>query len=125
MKKRIHHFIALAFLLFTSIHTGQAQDQTGKPKMSAEQRTDKRVVAMRKKLNLSDEQVAKMKPLILAQEKIRESNMKEARESHQKMMSEMEKILSPEQMDKFKALQQERKDERKELRKKERKQHQE
>ena len=121
MKKGIIRLVTLALMFSVTILKTQAQDETQKPKMTAEQRTDKRLKGMTKKLSLSKEQVAQMKPLILAQENIRESHMKEVKESHQKMMGEMEKILSPEQMAQFKKLQEQRKEKRKEHIQKERK----
>ena len=110
MKRKISHFLVLciAFTCLTGIVAAQDKEKQT-PKLTAEQRTEKRVTHLKEKLNLTTEQAAKVKNLILAQEKIRESNREELKDSHQKMMGEMEKILTPQQMENLKALQEKQK----------------
>ncbi len=111
MKSRIIQFVALCFILTNITVNAMAQDQEKqKPKLTAEQRADMRVSHLKEKLNLTPEQSSKMRELLLAQEKIREADIKEVKESRQKMIGEMENILTPQQMAKFKELQEKQKE---------------
>jgi Spy/CpxP family protein refolding chaperone len=110
MKKRIIYLVSLCLILTAVAITANGQEVTHQqPKMTPEQRTDRRMEMIKKNLSLTDAQVPKMKELILAQEKLRETNKNEVKDGHKKMVSEMQKILTPEQMAKYKELQQQQK----------------
>ncbi len=118
MKKRIVRLITLFVAIACIAIKVNAQDADAKKmKMTPEQRTDKRVEGMKKRLNLTDAQIPKMRELILAQEKNNEADMKEKQESRKKMIDEMQKILTPEQMAKFKENQEKRMEKKKEMHK--------
>lgn len=81
-----------------------------KPRRSPEERTEKIVEKMKTDLSLSNDQVSKLKPIILKREHQREewrAKMSTEKESHKKMARETEedfkKILTPEQMEKLKS----------------------
>lgn len=90
---------------------------------SAEERTEKIIGKMKVDLMLSDDQAAKLKPVILKREQQRDAmraKMEDDREHHKQMSretdEELKKILSPEQMDKLKQQRKEMHDKRMERR---------
>jgi len=78
-------------------------------KMTPDQRIEMKVNKMKQQLNLSDDQVAKIKPLLQAEVTARQSGDKQAmKDNHTKMMAEMGKILTPDQLTKYKAMAEQR-----------------
>jgi len=110
MKRRISRFIVLSLALTCILLRVSAQDANQKPTMTPEQRIEKRVSALQKKLTLTDAQASQVKQLFEAQEKIKEDDKKDAKASHQNMIDQMGKILTPDQMAKFKEMQEQRMD---------------
>ena len=91
-------------------NAGQPVGNGQHPKMTAEERVQMRVNKMKENLNLSNEQAFKVQQLFVEQEKVRtanQANNAEARTNErEKMMDELSKILTPEQMTKFKEMRQ-------------------
>lgn len=103
MKKII---LTFAIVVITTISLF-AQEKT--PARSPEEHTEKIVAKMKTDLALSDEQVNKLKPVILKREQQRQelrSTMGDVRERHKLMAKEAEEdfknILTPDQMEKLK-----------------------
>jgi len=104
MKKII---LTLAVLVMTTISINAQESK--EPRKSPEERTEKIVTKMKTDLALSDDQVTKLKPIILKREQKRDalrSTMSDAKDRHKEMAKETEddlkNILSPEQMEKLK-----------------------
>lgn len=111
MKKII---LAFAVMMITTISMF-GQTQTAKqPQRSPEERTEKMIAKMKTDLALSDEQISKLKPLILKREQQRKEThekMDNAKDDVRKAMKESEeeikKILTPEQYEKLKQMRKE------------------
>lgn len=109
--------LAFAVIMITSISMfGQAQAAKQSSK-SPEERTEKIVAKMKTDLALSDDQISKLKPLILKREQQRKEiheKMDDAKDDAKKAMKESEeefkKILSPEQYEKLKQMRKEMRD---------------
>ncbi len=108
--------VASAFLFSLFTLNLSAQDQEKRKELTPEQRTEHRLERMKKDLSLTDEQSAKAKEVILAQEKARNTENKQMRESHKKLNDDLDKILTPEQREKREAMMKERRDKMKEQR---------
>ncbi len=105
MKNQVSKFIALCAIVCGFAVTANAQEAGGNAKpatMTPEQRSEMRLNRLKTSLNLTDEQVPKVKALLDAETAARSSNDKQAmKDSHEKMTSEMSKILTPEQLTKY------------------------
>lgn len=84
----------------------QVQDSKTGNAMTPEQKVEMRVKRLTEKLNLTEDQQKKLKELFTAQDKsMRDgANRDERRESRQKMMDDLNKILTPEQQAKMKEM---------------------
>ncbi|HET6225351.1 MAG TPA: hypothetical protein VFF27_03665 [Bacteroidia bacterium] len=109
--KRI--ILAFAVIMITAI-TMVGQTQAAKPQKSPEERTEKIIAKMKTDLSLSDDQVSKLKPLILKREQQRKEmheKMDDAKVDAKKAMKDSEeefkKILTPEQYEKLKQIRKE------------------
>lgn len=112
MKSIIHWLIAANCVLICHLAASfsasaqqahQANSQSAK--MTPEQRVDMRLSKMKQNLNLSDEQVSKVKQLLLQEQnklKANKGNKEAMKAEHAYLMEELAKILTPEQMTKFK-----------------------
>lgn len=99
-------FVGLLAIGVQQVSAQEAQPQ-GKGKMTPEQRIDMRVNKMKQNLNLSDDQVVKMKQLLTQKQSERSAssgNQQATTEERKNMMNEMAKILTPEQMAKMKEM---------------------
>ena len=105
---------ALVFSLFTL--NLSAQNQEKRKELTPEQRTEHRLERMKKDLSLTDEQSAKAKEIVLAQEKARDAENKKMRENHKKLNDDLDKILTPEQREKREVMMKERREKMKEQR---------
>lgn len=104
MKKIILTF-AVVVIATISIFAQENRERRKSP----EERTERIVTRMKTDLALSDDQVSKLKPVILKREQQRDelrSKMSDARDQHRQMAKESEEdfknILTPEQMEKLK-----------------------
>ena len=87
-----------------------SQDEQGKHRqLTSEQRVELRIKHLAEKLSLSDDQVKKVKEVFTAAEKSRMGNHDERTESRKKIQEEMEKILTPDQLAKWKEIQEQQK----------------
>lgn len=116
MSKKSVVLIASVFLLSLFTLNLSAQDQEKRKQLTPEQRTEHRLERMKKDLSLTDEQSAKAKEVIIAQEKARDVENKQLRESHKKLSDDLDKILTPEQREKREAMMKERREKMKEER---------
>ena len=116
MSKKSVVLIASVFLLSFFTLNLSAQDQEKRKQLTPEQRTEHRLERMKKDLSLTDEQSAKAKEVIIAQEKARDVENKQLRESHKKLSDDLDKILTPEQREKREAMMKERREKMKEER---------
>ena len=106
MKTRFIRLMAtLTLLAAFSLYASAQEKEKSKPKPTAEQRAEKKVSHMINHLNLTTEQTVKIKDLVLTQEKLKDEKMKELKESHEKLVIDIGKVLTPEQMTKFKEVQ--------------------
>lgn len=116
MSKKSVVLIASVFLLSLFTLNLSAQDQEKRKQLTPEQRTEHRLERMKKDLSLTDEQSAKAKEVIIEQEKARDVENKQLRESHKKLSDDLDKILTPEQREKREAMMKERREKMKEER---------
>jgi periplasmic protein CpxP/Spy len=108
--------ILFAAVITTANIKAQGPNQPPPPKKTPEERAEMITKNMTKNLNLNPDQQAKIKTLIIKREKEREAmqaNMKGKHEEMEKQMdAEFQKILNPEQFEKFKKRQEEMKKKR-------------
>lgn len=104
MKKIILTFAVVVISMISIL----AQENK-EPRKSAAERTERIVARMKTDLALSDDQVSKLKPVILKREQQRDelrSKMSDARDQHRQMAKEADDdfktILTPDQMEKLK-----------------------
>ncbi len=116
MSKKSIMVAASAYLFSLLTLNVSAQDQEKKKQFTPEQRTEHRLERMKKDLSLTDEQSAKAKEVILAQEKTRDTENKQIRESYKKLNDDLDKILTPEQRNKRESMMKERREKMKEQR---------
>ena len=116
MSKKSIVIAASAFLFSLLTLNVSAQDQGKRKQTTPEQRTDHRLERMRKDLSLTDEQSAKAKEVILAQEKARDTENKQMQQSRKKLNDDLDKILTPEQREKREVIMKERREKMKEQR---------
>lgn len=128
MKKLVVIVLVLAGL--TTFAQGKKEGEMSKPegeKMSVEQKVAHKVDRMKKDLNLTDKQVAEVKILVEKEFARKEENrkkmkaireeMRPTKEEREAMKTEMNRILTPEQLKKLEAQHKERKEELREERK--------
>ena len=103
--KRIILTFAVVVMATISIFAQERKE----PRKSPEERAEKIVARMKTDLALSDDQVSKLKPVVLKREQQREelrSKVNNARDQHRQMAQQTEEdfknILTPEQMEKLK-----------------------
>jgi len=90
-------------------NAGQPQGNGQYGKMTSDQRVQMRLAKMKESLNLTNDQAIKVQALLQEQEKQHEANManhnaEAAKVNREKMKDELSKILTPEQMTKFKEM---------------------
>jgi len=103
-----------------SISAAVAQPEAKREKKTPEERAEIMTLRMKKNLNLSDEQVAKVKAENLAFLQKQEAHRLELKEIHEKRkqlrsehLNNLKTVLTPEQQEKAKELMDERKSKRK------------
>ena len=104
--KIIGSYIIICLFSVSCLQVAMAQQtpstDSQKAKMTPEQRVEMRENRMKQNLNLTDDQVSKVKQLLLQQETARMANKGEVQSADRKsMMNDFAKILTPEQMTKF------------------------
>lgn len=117
--------IILTFAMVATATISMFAQESKQPRKSPEERTEKIVEKWKTDFTLSDDQVSKLKPIVLKREQQRDelrAKMSAEKENHKKMAKETEeyfkKILTPEQMEKLKS-------QRKEMREKHMQKHHE
>jgi Spy/CpxP family protein refolding chaperone len=106
MKKWI--LILVANLALTSFLSAQAEEQLqDKPRLNSEEKVEKRLKKMAEYLELSAEQEAQVRALMLKAEEKRREAQKALRETGQEMRAAIKEILDKEQMEKLKAMRRE------------------
>lgn len=114
MKKIL--MILFAVTIGAATANAQEKRQSPPPKKTPEERAANMTAHMTKSLALNPEQQKRVKELILKREKEREELMDKAKNSREEMEKQMEadlqKILSPEQFEKFKKKREEMKNKR-------------
>ncbi len=115
MKKII---LVVAMVVISTVATFAQSKQKSK---SPEERTEKIVEKMKTDLALSDDQVVKVKPIILKREQKREefrAQMNSTKDQHRQIAKETDedfkKVLTPEQIEKLKAHRKEMREKHKE-----------
>ena len=100
--------IILTFAMVATATISMFAQESKQPRKSPEERTEKIVEKWKTDLTLSDDQVSKLKPIVLKREQQRDelrAKMSAEKENHKKMAKETEeyfkKILTPEQMEKL------------------------
>jgi len=114
--KRI--ILAIAVMIITSISTfGQSKTVARESQKSPEDRTEKMIAKMKTDLSLTEDQVSKLKPLILKREQERKEmreKMDNAKDDVRRAMKESEeeikKILTSEQYGKLQQMRQDMRD---------------
>lgn len=118
MKKVIMILFAVSIVAASTL--AQEPQQPGPQKKTPEERAEHMTKQMTKALELNSDQQEKLKALIIKREKERQSmqaNVKMKREQMEKQMDEdLQKILNPEQFEKFKKRKEEMKKKRMEKR---------
>lgn len=101
--------IILMLAVVASASVSLFAQESKQPTKSPEERTEKIIGKMKGDLTLTDDQVVKLKPVILKREQQRDEMRAKAsadRDSHKKLAQDTEedlkKILTPEQMEKLK-----------------------
>lgn len=128
MKKLV--VIALMLSGLTTFAQEKKEGKQGKPdgeKWSVEQKVDEKVKRIASDLNLNEKQVAEIKELLQKEIAQKEENrakikaireeMRPTKEEREAMKAEMKRVLTPEQFEKFVAIQKEKKNKLKEERK--------
>ncbi|MDF2435774.1 MAG: hypothetical protein K0Q95_150 [Bacteroidota bacterium] len=114
MKKLLMTLFTVAVASVNTI--AQEVAKTPPPRKTPEERADNMTARMTKALALNAEQQQKVKTMILQREKEKEELREKAKGSQEKMQASIEadlqKILTPEQFDKFKKNQEEMKKKR-------------
>lgn len=115
MKRKALSLIALMFIILAQFSV-VAQDNTSqKPKASKEVRMQRLATNMKERLKLSDDQYNKVYEVLLSKPEI-ERGDKDARRQWQADLTEkLTTILTPEQMENYKKMIEEKKEERKEM----------
>lgn len=108
MNKNILKLIILFTFLFSynSIHAQDAEKR--KAQFTPEQRADRMSNHLQSNLSLTDEQKQKVKDLFLEQEKKREADQTKRKETREEMDKSLTKIFTPEQMEKYKKMEADR-----------------
>lgn len=108
-----------AFILAASLNVQAQQESapaaTPEPakathqQITHEKRVEMRLQRLKTDLSLTDEQLPKIKELLMQQEELRNVKPEERRDAHQAIQAKINEILTPEQKEKQKAMQKERK----------------
>lgn len=108
MNKNILKLMILFTFLFSynSIHAQDAEKR--KTQFTPEQRADRMSYHLQSNLSLTDEQKQKVKELFLEQEKKREADHTKRKETREEMDKSLTKIFTPEQMEKYKKMEADR-----------------
>jgi Spy/CpxP family protein refolding chaperone len=95
-------------LVATSLQFAIAQDAAPARQVSPEKRIEMRLERLKTELSLTNEQLPKIKELLMQQDGLRDLKPEERRAAFQEIQTKMDAILTPEQKEKQKALQEER-----------------
>lgn len=108
--KNLLKIVAVFMLLLGS---AQVQAQSNRPAQrtppTPEVRAERRAMSMKEKLMLTDEQKAKVYDAVLVLEKQRGADQQKMKANRDQFESELHNILTPEQMEKYEAMREERK----------------
>lgn len=74
------------------------------PLVHAAPSVEKRLEMMKQNLDLTDAQVAQIKPLLESQQGLKEKTPEERKAAMKEFRTEMAKILTPEQLEKYKSM---------------------
>lgn len=100
--------LLLAILFATALQVASAQETAPQQQISSEKRIEMRLERLKTELALTDEQLPKIKELLMQQDGLRDRKPEERRAAFQEIQTKMDAILTPEQKEKQKALQEER-----------------
>ena len=108
MKTKMKKGWILLALFCLTLNCANAQEaKHAKPKMTPEQRAEKRSQKLKAELQLSDAQTKQVYEVLVKHIEERDEHK---RDKHNMMEKELQRILSPEQMDNFKKLKREERD---------------
>jgi Spy/CpxP family protein refolding chaperone len=122
MKKILASLILLCGIIVLSQPANAQEEPKGqqdnqRPKLSPEERAGKRAAMFKEKLGLDDKQTASMKALLLEREKSSDKLREQLKKERDDFEAQTKKILTADQFQKLKDLQDDRKDRRQDMRK--------
>ena len=122
MKKTLASLILLCGIIVLSQPAKAQEEPKGSPdkqisKLTPDERATKRAAIFKEKLGLDDKQMAAMKSLLLDREKSSDKLRDQLKKERDDFESQTKKILTPDQFEKLKDLQDDRKERRQDLKK--------
>ena len=109
-------FIIYLLLVFIGSESW-AQGKRPQNQLTPTERAEKATLRMKAKLNLSEEQAAQVKAVFIKRSATEQSNREELKKQREATDKELSGILSPEQMDKYMQMKEERRNKMMEKRK--------
>lgn len=115
---KILKWVTLVLMTFV-LNASMAQQNDSlrtKAKATPEQKADKITARLKQELSLSDDQVGKVKAIILEQVKLKQQGEEKRKAMHNELQKALTGILTQEQLAKYKQMQVDRKDKMKSFR---------